>query len=435
MASNNFFVAFSIACATFSISNVSVAQDQPTSEEVIERSGVPLGSVAAVVNSSVVTTFDLRQRMRMMLASAGGQVPIEARAQLQRQALRDLIEEKLKLQEAAEYELEISNEELKQELTSIAANAGMDLPSFLDRLEGDGISPLSLQEQVEASIIWPQLVQGRYRDRIRVNDDEVEDTLNRMREDASLEQFLISEICIPVGDPARAQEYYQGAMQLIEQMRAGVPFSVVAQQFSACTTAAVGGDVGWVRAGELPPELDNAIRELPPGAVTTPIPSEGAFMVLAVRDRREAVIAGEPTFKLAYAAAKESIGENAARLAFEKLATADACENRAMRVDLGKGVGVSLLENVTLSQIDDRFRPFIEDLERDDTSTLIKADGTYHAAFVCDKDDGLGLPSRKALEDRIYGRQLTRVGQQYLRDIERRSMVDVKQQGLVSLGG
>ena len=412
-----------------------MAQEQLTSAEVIERSGVPLGSVAAVVNNSVVTTFDLRQRMRLMLASAGGQVPIEARAQLQQQALRDLIEEKLKLQEAAEFELEITNEELEQELTNVAANSGLELPQFIEALEADGISPLSLQEQIQASIIWPQLVQGRFRDRIRVNEDEVDDTLSRMREDASLEQFLVSELCIAVADPSQAQQYYQGAMQLIEQMRAGVPFSVVAQQFSACTTAAVGGDVGWVRSGELPPELDEAIRELPPGAVTTPIPSEGAFMVLAVRDRREAVIAGEPTFKLAYAAADESIGENTARLAFDKLATADACEDRAMRIDLGKGIGVALLENVTLNQVDERFRDFIEDLERGDTSAVIKADGVYHAAFVCDKDEGLGLPSRVALEDRIYGRQLTRVGQQYLRDIERRSLVDVKLQGLISLGG
>ena len=72
-------------------------------------------------------------------------------------------------------------------------------------------------------------------------------------------------------------------------MRGGVPFSVVAQQFSACTSAAVGGDMGWVRAGELPEELDQAIRDIPIGAVTNPVPSQGAFMILALRDKRAAV--------------------------------------------------------------------------------------------------------------------------------------------------
>jgi peptidyl-prolyl cis-trans isomerase SurA len=435
MIAMRFFLFISIACAVFLLSSQSFAQSEIDSESVIERSGVPREAIAAIVNDKVITTFDLRQRMQLMLMSAGGNVPMNALPQLQKQALRDLVEEKLKLQEAAEFDLVVTDEELDQELTSVANRANLTLEMFTSALESDGIAISSLQNQVRTGIAWPQLVQGRFRDRIRVSEDEIEDTLNRMREDASLEQYLVSEICIPVDDPAQAQQYYQGGMQLIEQMRAGVPFSVVAQQFSACTTAAVGGDMGWVRAGELPPELDSAIRELPVGAVTNPIPSEGAFMILVVRDKRQAVVAGEPTFTLAHASASEEIGANTARFAIEKLATAGACTGGALRIDLGKGIGVTYLENLTLSQIDPRFVETIEDLERGDTSAVIKVDGAYHATYVCDKDEGLGLPSRQALEDRIYSRQLTRIGQQYLRDIERRSLVDIKQKELISLGG
>jgi len=435
MITMRIFSFTSIACAVFFITSHSFAQPQLDSETVIERSGVPREAVAAIVNEVVITTYDLRQRMQMMLLTAGGRVPIEARAQLQRQALRDLVEEKLKLQEAKEYELEATPEEIEQELVNLAAKSNLPRDAFVEVLETNGISIKLLEEQIKAGILWPQLVQGRFRDRIRVNDDEVENTLDRMRADISLNQFRISEICIPVDDPSQAQQYYQGGMQLIEQMRAGVPFSVVAKQFSACTTAAVGGDVGWVRAGELPPELDAAIRELPAGSVTNPIPSQGAFIILAVREIRQAVVAGEPTFMLAHATASEAIGENAARFAFEKLATADACTGRPLRIDLGEGVGVSFLENMTIGDIDSRFSDFIVDLERGDTSPLIKADGAYHAAYVCDKDEGLGLPSRESLEDRIYSRQLTRIGMQYLRDVERKSLVDIKQKDLISLTG
>ena len=258
------------------------------------------------------------------------------------------------------------------------------------------------------------------------------DTLDRMREDASLEQFLVSEICIPVDDPSLAQRYYQAGLQLIEQLRRGVPFTVIAQQFSACTTAAVGGEVGWVRAGELSPELDQAIRELPAGSVTNPIPSEGAFMIMAVRDKREAVIAGEPTFTLAYASAPERLGENAARLAFDKLPNSDACTQRGLRIDLGADIGYALLENVTLDKIDARFSTFIEDLDRGESAPVIKADGFYHAAYVCDKDEGLGLPSREVLESRIRQRQLSRISQQYLRDLERRTAIDVREENLTN---
>jgi len=158
-------------------------------------------------------------------------------------------------------------------------------------------------------------------------------------------------------------------------------------------------------------------------------------MILAVRDKREAVIAGEPTYKLAHASFDGSIGENAARLAADKLSGADACSGRALRIDMGKGVGVTLLENVTLEFIDPRFRDTIDGLDRGDTSALVEADGAYHAAYVCDKDEGLGLPSREALENRIFSRQLSRIGQQYLRDIERQSMVEVRLKEQLSPNG
>lgn len=414
----------------------SVAQDAADSEDVIERSGVPREAVAAVVNDSVITTYDVRQRMKLMLMSApNGLAPPEALAQVQRQALRGLIEEKLKLQEMVKFELEASDADIAKELALIAAESNMTTAELEQSLAAQGVSIRTIMQQLQASMLWPELVRGRFRDRVRVSDDEIENTLQRMREDATLEQYRVSEICIPVGDPSRAQQYYEGGLQLIEQMRRGVPFTAVAQQFSACTTAAVGGDLGWVRAGELAPELDAAIRELEPGSVTNPIPSEGAFMILAVRDKRAAVVAGEPTFKLAYASAPEAVGDTAARAAFDMLATADACSGRALRLDLGETIGFTLLENVTLDALQPQFAEWIEDLDRGETSPIIRADGYYHAAYVCDKDEGLGLPSREALEGRIFSRQLNRISQQYLRDIERKSSIDIRLKQALATSG
>ena len=443
MILKRFFLFATVGCSFFLSAGASLAQapqaDQRSTteiaDEVIRKSGVPKEAVAAVVNDTVITTYDVRQRMRLMVISAGGSIHPDALPQLQERALQDLVDEKLKVQETVKFEVPVTEEELQQEITTIAAQSRLRPDELELVLRSQGVSINSLKDQLKSNIAWPQLVQGRFRDRIRVNEDEIEDTLQRMREDASLEQYLVSEICIPVDDPSQAQQYYQGGLQLLEQMRQGVPFSVVAQQFSACTTAAVGGDLGWVRSGELEPELDAAIRELPIGAVTNPIPSQGAFMMLAVRDKREAVVAGEPTFKLAYMSAPASIGENAARLAFEKASSADICAGRTLRIDLGEKIGYTLLENVTMSSLDERFARFIEDLDHKETSPVIQADEAYHAAYVCDKDEGLGLPSRTALENRIYQRQITRIGQQYLRDIERRSTVDIRLKEQLALNG
>ncbi|MEM9168925.1 MAG: peptidylprolyl isomerase [Pseudomonadota bacterium] len=385
----------------------------------------PSSSVAAVVNDSVITTYDVEQRMRLMIISSGGRLTREMLGQLETQAVRDLVEERLKILEAKEWDAKPDPKEIETEIARVAAQAGLSVEQLAAEFQKSGINLDALRTQVGASIVWPQIVQGRFRSRVRVNDDDVSQAYQRMREDATKEQFLVSEICIPVPDPSQAEAYFQGSLQLLEQMRRGVPFSVVAQQFSACTSAAAGGDIGWVRAGELPPELNKALADLPQGAVTNPIPSDGSFMILALRDKREAVEKGQESFTFAYAAAPLSLGRTAARKALERLPAAGACSG-GLRQDLGPGVGIAVIENVTVDAIDDRFRGAVEDLAREEMSPVVEADDALHAVFVCDKDEGLGLPSRDALEDRLFRRQLSRISQQYLRDVERDSLVEIR---------
>lgn len=387
----------------------------------------PASAVAAIVNDKVISTYDVQQRMQLMMISSGGRIAPQMLPQLQRQAVRDLVEDELKIQEAKKFDLVAADEEVNAQLRQMAAQSNTPYEEFEKVLKADGISMQALKTDIAAGIVWPRLVQGRYGKRARVSDDEIDQTLGRMRADATQEQFLVSEICIPVPSPDQAEAYFQGSMQLLEQMRKGVPFAAVAQQFSACTTAATGGDMGWVRAGELPPELDNAVKNLPPGSVTNPIPTDGAFMILAVRDKRAAVQQGEKSWTIAYASTPVETGRAAARTALEKLKTAEACGGgRSLRQDLGKDVSLALIESSTLSQFDERFRPAVESLDRGSLSDMIEADGAFHILYGCEVDEGLGIPSRDVIEDRIYSRQLERIAQQYLRDVERKSTVDFR---------
>ena len=387
----------------------------------------PASAVAAIVNDTVITTYDVEQRLKLMILSSGGRVNPQLLPRLQEQAVRDLVEEQLKLQEAKKFELEAPEAAIQSELRNMAGQSGLTVDQLEQVLSADGISLGALKSQIAAGVVWPELVQGRYGKRARVTDDEINQTLERLHEDATQEQLLVSEICLPVPSPDQAQSFYQGGLQLIEQMRKGVPFAVVAQQFSACTTAATGGDMGWVRPGELSPELGEAVRELPPGAVTNPILADGAFMIMAVRDKRAAVVQGEKSWTLAYAGAPLSMGRAAARTALEKLATAQACAGgRTLRQDLGPDVGVAIIENAPLGAIDERFRSAVEGLGRGNISDVIEADDALHILYACEVDEGLGIPSRTAIEDRLYGRHLQRIANQYLRDVERKSSVDVR---------
>ncbi|MEM1410430.1 MAG: peptidylprolyl isomerase, partial [Pseudomonadota bacterium] len=225
-------------------------------------------AVIATVNDKPISTFDVQQRMRLMMATSGSQIPPEAEAQYQRQALRNLIEEELKRQEAARFDVSISDEQVVQELSRIA---GGDVDGLARQLAQAGIAIETLREKIRAETAWDTLVRGRYRSRVSITEGEIDDMLDEMRAEKQAEQYLLSEICLPISDPAQRQQVYGIGMQMLQQMQQGVPFQALAQRFSVCPSAARGGDLGWMRMPELDNEVGTIVSQLSEGNVSTPV--------------------------------------------------------------------------------------------------------------------------------------------------------------------
>ena len=70
-------------------------------------------------------------------------------------------------------------------------------------------------------------------------------------------------------------------------MSSGASFAGYARQYSEASTAAVGGDLGWVRPEQLPAPLAAAFAEMAPGTISNPIPVPGGVSILTVQDTRK----------------------------------------------------------------------------------------------------------------------------------------------------
>ncbi len=406
------------------------AQDAPqAAEDQAQPQARPqVGTaVAAVVNDHPISTFDVQQRVRLMMATSGAQLSEEALVQMQRQALRDLVEERLKLQEAERFELTIPDEAVDEELARIAASGGGSPEALARDLAQQGIAIETLREKIRAERAWEELVQGRYGPRVNISEGEVEDVLADLREQSQTEQFLLSEICLPLESQAQAEQMRQVGMQMIDQMRQGVPFQALAEQFSACPSAARGGDLGWLRRAEMSPEIAQIVQNLQEGNVSLPVPTQDGMMVMvAVRQKRDAAEAGEPSYQVAYAGAPKSLGREAAETGFARLKQANPCTGDALSVDLGEGVGVNALPMMPASAFAPQFQPVLADLERGEQSDILESETAFHSVLMCARDEGLGLPSRGQIENRLAAEELDRLSRRYLRDVERDSAVDLR---------
>ncbi len=104
------------------------------------------------------------------------------------------------------------------------------------------------------------------------------------------EEFRVGEIFLSATQDTQAQ-VLANANKVLEQLKNGGSFAGYARQFSEASTAAVGGDLGWVRPEQLPDALSTVLRTMGPGQISNPIAVAGGYSIIAVQDTRKILTA------------------------------------------------------------------------------------------------------------------------------------------------
>ncbi len=248
--------------------------------------------VAAIVNDKVISTFDVRQRATMLLLFANLQPTPELLERARNQALRDLVDEQLQIDEAAKFEITVPGDTIDRRMADMATRSETTLDGLTTDLARNGISVTTLRNQIRAEIAWQRLIAGMYGSRVRISQNDITETQQRIAANARRPQYEMSEIFLPADTPEEFNQMEQGAMRLLEQMQQRAPFPMVARQFSQSPSAAAGGDLGWISASELSPELRPVAERLQPGQVSLPVRTQNGVYIIAMRNRREGIADG-----------------------------------------------------------------------------------------------------------------------------------------------
>lgn len=243
-------------------------------------------AIVATVNDDAISSADVDGRMRLALLGSGIRPTGEALASLRAQILRTLIDERLQLQEAVKLDVVVTEAQIDAEIAELAKRNNQkpdQLPAFFAR---QGVPISALREQLRANISWAMVVQRRLRSRVNVSDSEIDAEIARLGAAAGQPEYLLAEIFLPVQNPGQEAAVRQSAFKLIDQMAKGARFSAVAREFSQAPSAARGGDLGWMRKGQLEVEFAEAIGKMSPGSLSAPVRTAAGFTILMLRDQR-----------------------------------------------------------------------------------------------------------------------------------------------------
>lgn len=382
--------------------------------------------IAAVVNNDIVTTHDLRQRTLFMVATTGIERDEQSIARAQQQALRNLVDEHIQMQESQKYDQSIDDASVDRSVAQLIGRNGLDPNEVVERLASVGVSIETMRDQVRSEIAWQRIVNGLYGSRIRISDAQIDETLNRITANASKPNYRVAEIYIEASpDIGGIEGALQGAQAMIKQVSDGAPFPLLAQQFSSSPTAAKGGDMGWVREGELRPELDQVIVQMEKGNISKPIQVPGGVYVIALLDKK--ISEADTLYKLRQVVIKsDDIEASKERLVSlkDELTSCETLEDDIKDLDNVSTVDMGEIKSSELTE------ELVTVLERTDVKTISapieRPDGAV-SLMVCSREaSGSDVPTRDQIEDRLIDQQLAQASKRHLRDLRRKATIVVR---------
>ena len=264
--------------------NTSQSLRLPQNPQVFGPAMPSVVKATAIINGDVITQTDIGQRMALLAIANGGQIPEEERQRLSEQVLRNLIDETLQIQAAKTEKIDVKKSDIDRTVERVAANVKRTPDQLATYLEASGSSIKSLRRQIEGEIAWQRLQRAKIE--VSVGDDEVKAVLDKMNASKGTEEYRVGEIYLSA-NPSNETQILDNANKILTQLRSGASFAGYARQYSEASTAAVGGDLGWVRPEQLPTQLAAVLRDMPAGAVSNPIPVPGGFSIIAVQDTRK----------------------------------------------------------------------------------------------------------------------------------------------------
>ena len=398
--------------------------------------------IAAIVNDEMISVLDIESRLTLSIYLSKLENNLETRSRLAPQILRNIIDDRLKLQEIKKHKIAVSQTEVLMGLRQWEKRAGLGQGATSELAQRLGIDKAAIAERAEMGVGWQKLIRKLFLPTVSFSEREIDDIVSEEISKRGQPEFLVSEIFLPLSRDSSLAEVTALARRLIEQMIEGAEFSAIAHNFSQSASAAVGGNLGWIRQGNLAVELSRAIEQLRPGEISQPIPTLDGLYILKVKDKR----AIEPLIERPKKPATVVIQQVHLELPSSptpnvKIKVREKAQGISTQVqscedmeDLGKKHGSPLSGSpgkIEVGKLSPLIQKVIAGLQKNQASPPVEISDGFLIIMVCERDEPQVKQvtetqlRRKVLNNLSYER-INLAARQYLRSLRRSAIVDIR---------
>ncbi len=246
--------------------------------ETIER-------VVAVVNEDAIFLSDLRKRavpFLPRLTTIDTEVKRLAMLdELYDQLLTGLIEEELFRQTANRLAIRVSLDDVELAIKNIQQQNNLTDQQFWDAIQEQGMEPVQYRKDLRRQLIRYKVINERVRSRVNVTQDEVRRAYDaEARATSKRFSFRVSHVLMPIDTDASTTEV--AAMRArISEVRSKTTQDNFAKQIEKHG----GGELGWLKQGDLDEKLEETLLTMQPGEISEPIRGKGGYHIFLLHER------------------------------------------------------------------------------------------------------------------------------------------------------
>jgi len=234
-----------------------------------------------VVNGSPITAIDIAQRSKLIQISTH-------KTPTRQEVLDELIDERLKLNVAKRYQLEITDKEVDAAFKNIATRAGSTPEKFGQALAAQGISVDMVKDRIKADMGWSQIIRGKFQTAFEIREKDILDTLNSERKDqpAVGYEYTLRPILLIV-PRGSSDETVESRRREAEGLRTRFQSCDEGIQLARGLRDVAVRDTVIRTSGDLSAQLREILDKTPEGHLTSPETTAQGIEVFALCSKRE----------------------------------------------------------------------------------------------------------------------------------------------------
>ncbi len=282
VASATVLAALAVASLALVLAVVVLLSARADAEVLLDR-------VLAVADDEVILLGEFNARYVELHTRLQQRDPerVPPASELRRQLLDQMVLERLQLQLAVRASIQISDRELNEALSRMAAEQGLEIDGMIDRLEREGGDYIALRQQLREQMIIERVQLVNVRRRLHLSAQEIEDYLASVAGAALLEtRYHLFHVRLPLAadaSPTREERVREQLSQLRERAAGSDLLRAAATIESQRLRSA---DLKWRTRSELPYLFEQVVAKMTVGEILGPLRNESGLHLIQLQGRR-----------------------------------------------------------------------------------------------------------------------------------------------------